>query len=183
MFCFFSSFRVPLHLGWAPHRECQLLLCVSWVESSTLQIFCCCYEHYIRMVTLTRYIVASPRLTPPRPIAPNARLLRAKPALIWLDSFDWMNHSLEEYLSLYDTPSAYDPPRKAGNLRVHSSASSGHDEDGSVDNSDDVFSSRGTGAILPPSMLLHAPALLRITQSARGSASPLCHLRVEKTAR
>ncbi|CAB1103340.1 unnamed protein product [Ectocarpus sp. CCAP 1310/34] len=78
--------------------------------------------------------------------------------------------SLRAYLSLYDSPSA------TRNLR-------GRSLDDSVGADYDVLSSCGTGAALPPSMVLHAPALLRITHSANGSASPLCHLRVESATR
>lgn len=92
-----------------------------------------------------------------------------------------MIRSLEEYLALYDTPSVYGTPTETGHLEMRSSASPEvEDEDGP---SDHVFPSSGSGPALPPSMLLHAPALLRFNRSARGSGSPLCHLRVEKPAR
>lgn len=106
-------------------------------------------------------------------------------APVRLDVCSRVPRSLEEYLALYDTPSLYDAPREIRHLRVTTS-SSGHDEDDPVDgdgDGDNVFSSYGAGPALPPSMLLHASALLRITHSTRGSASPLCHLRVPKTAR
>lgn len=93
-----------------------------------------------------------------------------------------MIRSLEEYLALYDTPSLYDAPTEMGNLRV-STSPSGHDEDDPSDDGDHVFSSSGTGVALPPSMLLHASALLRIRHSTLDSGSPLCHLRVQKAAR
>lgn len=100
-----------------------------------------------------------------------------------------MTRSLEEYLALYDTPSLFDVPREPRHLRV-STSSSGHNEEddpteagAGADASDHLFSSTSTGPALPPSMLLHAPALLRITHSTRGSATPLCHLRVQNTGR
>lgn len=79
--------------------------------------------------------------------------------------------SLHLWLSLYDEPSI-------------APASSDTDAAGGAGATDRLSSSSedGNTRTLPASMVLHASALLRSTFSTRAT-SPVCHLRVQDTAR